>query len=204
MEVLCRKIGMLSVNCYIIKCPEGAIMIDPGDDVPALKRFVSDSGTKPGAIILTHGHFDHMLGAAAMKKYLNAEVMIGEADARMLYEEKASMVIEGCSQTPFEPLHADLLLTPGKIRLMGAEFEVIHTPGHTPGGIALYSESEKLLISGDTLFYHGYGRTDFPGGSIKLLISSLRTLLSLPDDTMVYPGHDRSGLMGRIKEGYNL
>jgi len=204
MEVLCREIGPLEADCYIVKCPEGAFMIDPGDDIDGLKRFIDEAGVMPSAIVLTHGHFDHMLGAAAMKKHLNAKVYIGEGDAHMLYSEKAALVIEHCSVTPFEPVYADELLTCGKLTLCGAEFEVIPTPGHTRGGIALYCAEEKVLFSGDTLFRHGYGRTDFPGGSMKELIKSLKTLLSLPDDTLVYPGHYESALLEEIKKGYNL
>ena len=199
ITVFSKPIGQLQTNCYIL----GSVMIDPGDDVPALKAFVEETGTKPKYILLTHGHFDHMLGAYAMREYLGAKVYIGKADALALSDSGICMASAWCA-TPFTPMEPDGFLDAGETEFDGLKFKVISTPGHTKGGVALYSEQHRILISGDTLFAHGYGRTDFPGGSMEQLAASLRTLLALPDDTMVYSGHYESALMSEIRKGYSL
>lgn len=169
--------GLYQANAYVI---DGKYLVDPGDDIAALRKAVE----KPEAILLTHGHFDHMLGAEPIQKECGAAVYLHEADAGMLTDEKLSAYNPDASvlKQPKEIVRSDY---PEEI----FGFKVLHTPGHTPGCICLYNEKEGVLFSGDTLFRAGYGRYDLPGGDVNALVNSLNMLLMLPGDTTVYPGH---------------
>ena len=168
---------MYAANAYIVN---DELVIDPGDDIFALRKAVKD----PKAILLTHGHFDHMLGAEPLQKETGAPVYLHEADAGMLTDERLSAYSIAASDLP-QP--KDILRSDYPEEIFG--FRVLHTPGHTPGCVCLYNEAEKVLFSGDTLFRAGFGRYDLPGGDRHKLMASLRMLLSLPDDVKVYPGH---------------
>jgi len=177
MEIKRVICGMYAANAYVIN---GSIAIDPGDDIAALKNAVQ----KPEAILLTHGHFDHMLGAEELQRQSGCPVYVHEADSGMLTDERLSAYNPAVSELP-QPKNIQASGYP--VELFG--FRVIHTPGHTPGCVCLYNEAEKVLFSGDTLFRAGFGRYDLPGGDMHRLMDSLRLLLSLPGDTRVYPGH---------------
>ncbi|MBR7040223.1 MAG: MBL fold metallo-hydrolase [Clostridia bacterium] len=198
MEISVRAIGECAANCYII---EKTLMLDPGDDTRAIDRFIADTGADIKTVIITHGHFDHLLGAAHMKEKYACEILISEKDAPALYNKSAAIVPD-FALTPFTPIHADALLEPGRTELLGRECDVIATPGHTPGGICLYFPAEKALFTGDTLFAHGYGRTDFPGGDMSKLIESLRKLLEMDGDITVYSGHGEAATIAQIRRGY--
>ena len=198
MEISVRAIGECAANCYII---EKTLMLDPGDDTRALDRFIADTCADIKTVIITHGHFDHLLGAAHMREKYGAGILISEADAPALYDRKTAIVPD-FALTPFTPIKADATLQPGKIALLGRECEIIATPGHTPGGICLYFPSEKVMFTGDTLFAHGYGRTDFPGGDMGRLIESLRKLLKMDSDITVYSGHGEAATIEQIRRGY--
>ena len=200
MDIKSRAIGALAANCYIIEAPGGVIAIDPGDDTAAIAEFVVKS---PDAIILTHGHFDHTLGAAALKARSGAKIYIGAEDAPML-KDAGLCLAQDFGAGAFTPVEADVLLEAGSIEICGMRFEVIKTPGHTKGGISLYCAEEGFIFTGDTLFERGYGRTDFAGGSMMELVASLRRLFALPDNIRVFPGHGDSALLGTIKKGYGF
>lgn len=172
--------GAYAENAY---CIDGELLIDPGDDLPALARLAG--GIK--AILLTHGHFDHMLAAEELQKRTGVPVYVHPLDAPMLSDASLSAYNPEVSSLP-QPGHIACTAYPES--LFG--FRVLHTPGHTPGSVCLYHEEEKVLFSGDTLFQAGFGRTDLAGGSMHQLLSSLRTLLALPRDVRVYPGHGES------------
>lgn len=172
--------GAYAENAY---CIDGELLIDPGDDLPALARLAG--GIK--AILLTHGHFDHMLAAEELQKRTGVPVYVHPLDAPMLSDASLSAYNPEVSSLP-QPGH--IACTAYLESLFG--FRVLHTPGHTPGSVCLYHEEEKVLFSGDTLFRAGFGRTDLAGGSMHQLLSSLRTLLALPRDVRVYPGHGES------------
>ena len=193
-----KALGPLETNCYIVN---GALLIDPGDDVPGLDAFIRENGAHIEYALITHGHYDHMRGAAHMQQAYGARLLISRADEQALFSPEAALV-PAETETRFTPCHADGYLEEGPLALAGVKFTVIPTPGHTPGGICLYSEAEKTHFSGDTLFRYGFGRTDMPGGDMHLLVESLRTLLRLPDDTRVWPGHGEGGLMGDIRRSY--
>ena len=172
--------GAYAENAY---CIDGELLIDPGDDLPTLARIAG--GLK--AILLTHGHFDHMLAAEELQKRTGVPVYVHPLDAPMLSDASLSAYNPEVSSLP-QPGHIACTAYPES--LFG--FRVLHTPGHTPGSVCLYHEGEKVLFSGDTLFRAGFGRTDLAGGSMHQLLSSLRTLLALPRDVRVYPGHGES------------
>ena len=172
--------GAYAENAY---CIDGELLIDPGDDLPTLARIAG--GIK--AILLTHGHFDHMLAAEELQKRTGVPVYVHPLDAPMLSDASLSAYNPEVSSLP-QPGHIACTAYPES--LFG--FRVLHTPGHTPGSVCLYNEGEKVLFSGDTLFRAGFGRTDLAGGSMHQLLSSLRTLLALPRDVRVYPGHGES------------
>ena len=172
--------GAYAENAY---CIDGELLIDPGDDLPTLARIAG--GIK--AILLTHGHFDHMLAAEDLQKRTGVPVYVHPLDAPMLSDASLSAYNPEVSSLP-QPGHIACTAYPES--LFG--FRVLHTPGHTPGSVCLYHEAEKVLFSGDTLFRAGFGRTDLAGGSMHQLLSSLRTLLALPRDIKVYPGHGES------------
>ena len=172
--------GAYAENAY---CIDGELLIDPGDDLPTLARLAG--GIK--AILLTHGHFDHMLAAEELQKRTGVPVYVHPLDAPMLSDASLSAYNPEVSSLP---QLGHIACTAYPESLFG--FRVLRTPGHTPGSVCLYHEGEKVLFSGDTLFRAGFGRTDLAGGSMHQLLSSLRTLLALPRDVRVYPGHGES------------
>lgn len=183
------QVGPMAVFAYIIgdtKAGEG-VVVDPAANTDAIISEAEKNGIKIKYIINTHGHVDHTSGNAGMKKKTGAEIIIHEDDAETLAHKPAAMLkMFGAKQSP----PADIIVKDGDIIKAGkVEFKVIHTPGHSPGGISLYTEG--YVLTGDTLFVGGVGRTDISGGSWEVLVSSIKEkLLSLPDETVVLPGHN--------------
>lgn len=190
LEIQLIPAGFLQTNCYIVwdKSSSDAIIIDPGGSSDDIIGFICDNGLKPSAIVNTHGHADHIGANTILHAEYGCPILIHEADAYYLTDLDANLAgLIGFTE-PISPA-ADRLLVEGDAVTVGnTMFKVIHTPGHTPGGICLYYGS--ILFSGDTLFAGSIGRSDFPGGSHEQLIDSIkRKLLVLPDDTDVYSGH---------------
>lgn len=185
--------GPVQANTHILQdTATGQIaVVDAGDCTPALLAALS--GGEVRYILLTHGHFDHILGVAALKaKFPNAEICIHRADADCLSDpEKSLCVLDGsCVQTPVQP---DRLLADGDTVTVGeSTLTVLHTPGHTKGGVCYADFDGRLLCTGDTLFCLTAGRTDFAGGSDEELLASLIRLKHLDGDFTVYTGHNRS------------
>ena len=199
--------GAYGANAYLVydERREDAILIDAGDDLPAIRRAVSQSGKRLAAIVLTHGHFDHILAAQPLRAETGAPILIHENDAAYLRRMSLNLYDAGASRLPFVPCEADeRLATPGgeaSIARCGLIFDVINTKGHTPGGICLYAAASRAIFTGDTLFADGYGRVDFPGGDAGEMALSLKRLARLPDDVWVYPGHGPSALIGAMRGG---
>ncbi len=196
-------VGALQANCYVLNLEDSdkCVLIDPGDDVNLIKRALSELALTPECILLTHGHYDHMLGAAHLKEAFGAKVYIHEKDEAYLSDRTYNL----CSDSDalrFVPLAPDGFLPEGEFEADGIRFTVIHTPGHTPGGVCFYLENQGALISGDTLFSNGFGRTDFVGGNWTALFKSLKTLFNLPPETFVYPGHGAGAPIGDIRKGF--
>jgi hydroxyacylglutathione hydrolase len=192
MEVKRLPLGIYQANCYILfdeKTKETAI-IDPGGDFPKIKSFIEDNELKVKYIIITHGHGDHIGALGELKDYTNAVVCIHREDNKMLKYSKMNYSAE--MGYPLVEMSADKMLSDGDELILGdTKLSVIHTPGHSLGGICIYCKGS--LFSGDTLFACSIGRTDLAGGSMDEIINSIKSkLLTLPDDTAVYPGHGPS------------
>lgn len=195
-------VGELGVNCYIIwdETTKEAFIIDPGGDARDILDAVKKEGLKVKYIVNTHGHFDHVGADGEMKRACGAPLAIHRGDTVLLSEAHEHGVIFGVRTNPQpEPdmyLEEGGVLTAGKVIL-----RVIHTPGHTPGGVCLYEKEMGLLFTGDTLFAGSVGRSDFPGGSHEDLIGSIKKkLLNLGDSVRVLPGHGPESTIGEEKE----
>lgn len=192
LNVKTIQLGPISANCYILTDSETGIsaVIDPGQWNEELKALAGDLEIE--YILLTHGHFDHILGVSGLREYTGAKVAIHKADADCLKDENKSL----CAwEYPGEQrlLEADVLLSDGDIINIGnSVLNVMHTPGHTKGGVCYIAEADRLIFSGDTLFCLTAGRTDFPGSSAEELFDSLKRLKNLKGDYTVYTGHNRS------------
>ncbi|MCS6953488.1 MAG: MBL fold metallo-hydrolase [Bryobacteraceae bacterium] len=197
-------VGVLACNCSIFgdEASGEALVIDPGDDVEQILQIVARYGLRVTAIFITHAHIDHVGGAAKLKEATGAPVYLNDRDLE-LYEQldwqAAWLGIPMPARTGVDvsPRDGDTL------RVGAAEFTVLHTPGHTPGSVSLWLPAEGKLMAGDTLFRDSIGRTDLPGGNSRLILASIRDkLLTLPEETLVIPGHGPETTIGREKE-YN-
>jgi hydroxyacylglutathione hydrolase len=180
MKIHTLVVGPIQTNCYIVEdgSSHEAAVIDPGGEAKKIIGFIREHELKVTAIIITHGHFDHVGANQKLKDETGAPILVHPADDFFL----------PLSDSPLADRH---LQDGDSIAAGSIPFRVIHTPGHTPGGICLYSEKEKILFSGDTLFGGTYGRTDLPYSSQENMLRSLERLYSLPPETAVYPGHGR-------------
>ncbi|MBP7050463.1 MAG: MBL fold metallo-hydrolase [Phycisphaerae bacterium] len=201
MEIDRFILGDFQTNCYVVRVDESAtecLVVDAGLDADELIDFLKQHRLNPVATILTHGHVDHIVGVTAMRRcFPQTKVYIHRLDAAMLTNPRANLSALAGMTFALEP--AEVLLEDGDtIDQAGIRLKVLHTPGHTPGGICLYAESDGVVFAGDTLFADSVGRTDFPGGDTDQLIESIRTkLLPLPDNTVVHPGHAMRTTIGR-------
>lgn len=184
-------LGAVGTCCYIVynESTKRAVIVDPADGAGYIEGKCLELNVKPEAILLTHGHFDHILAVPELKKKLGIPVYAPEKEAAMLADPSLSLT-QGFS-APAVTVKPDVLLKDGQeFDLAGFHWKIMATPGHTAGSACYYVESEKVLLSGDTLFRDSYGRTDLPTGSSREIAASInRLLFSLPGDTMVYPGH---------------
>jgi len=192
-------VGPMESNCYIIGCDKTreAAVIDPGFEGKRIIDRLQQLGLNCKQIILTHGHVDHISALGEVQRATGARVLIHEQDAGMLTDPGKNLSVFMGANVRHKG--ADRMLKDGdKVKVGNIELEVIHTPGHTPGGICL--KTGDALITGDTLFAGSVGRSDFPGGSHSTLINSIKTrLLNFPDDTKVYPGHGPASTIGAEK-----
>jgi len=197
MLIQCFPSGPFETNAYIVACPETkeAAIVDPApESAPFLISFIEKNSLKPTKILLTHSHWDHIGDAAALKKKYRLPLYLHPADS-------ANMERPGSDGLPcwiaIEGAAPDGFLEEGeRIPLGSLEFEVIHTPGHTPGGICLYCEKEGTLISGDTLFQGSIGNLSFCTAEPEKMWESLAKLEKLPPETRVFPGHGPATTIG--------
>ena len=196
-------LGAYETNSYVLRDSETAtdcLVIDTGLDAGGLMDFLDEQKLNPVAIVFTHGHVDHIGGAAALRsKFPAMKVYIHKLDAPMLTEPRANL--SAITGAPFSTEPEDVSLAEHDVvERAGVELLVLHTPGHTPGGISLCSKDDGVAFVGDTLFADSVGRTDFPGGSTSQLINSIKEkLFTLPDETEVYPGHGPATTIGHEK-----
>lgn len=196
-------VSPFATNCYIVgsESSQEGIIIDPGDESKVILRKVADLGLDIKLIVLTHGHIDHIGALKDVKEATGAEMAIHTDDAQSL-RGKGGLIISLVSGLSYpKPPPPDRLLKDGdSLDVADLHLRVLHTPGHTPGGICL--SGEGVVLSGDTLFNSGIGRTDLPGGSYRQLMESIHTkLMVLPDDTIVYPGHGPETTIGAERAG---
>ena len=188
-------VGSVFTNCYFLKNKETEEMlsVDPGDNADRIEQKVLEMQGRPVAILLTHGHFDHILAAE--------EIYACAKEEKTLQDPRINLT---AFHTSSYTLKADVYLTDLQVvELAGFSVQMIETPGHTLGSCCYYLKDEGVLFSGDTVFCGSVGRTDFPEGSTAAIVNSLHRLLeALPDDTEVYPGHDTSTTIGYEKR-YN-
>jgi glyoxylase-like metal-dependent hydrolase (beta-lactamase superfamily II) len=197
-------VGLLEVNCYILgdEQTKEAVVIDPGGDEDEILEVLKYNNFRLKLIIDTHGHFDHVDANQPLKDATGAQIAIHEADAQMLDKPSAeAMFFTG---NRLRTSQADILLKENDILTFGQyRLKVLHTPGHTPGGISLVLEDHTYVYVGDLLFAGSIGRTDFPGGSYDALINAVKTkIFPLGDNYTVYPGHGPVTTVGQERK-YN-
>lgn len=199
MKIIRIPAGIYAANCYIVfdESTKNGIVVDPGGDVDDILASINENNIEIKHIILTHGHGDHIGGVIGLKDALGASVMIHELDKDMLIDGTKNLsTVMAMGSIEIEP---DRLLKDGDVLKVGdLNIEIIHTPGHTFGGVCI--KIEDNLITGDTLFAGSIGRTDLLGGDYNTIIKSIKDKLMIyPDDTKVYPGHGPSSTIGKEK-----
>lgn len=203
MKINQLVVGVCQTNCYIInnKDTNEAMIVDPGDQAEDISMRCRMLGVVPKAILLTHGHFDHMMAAGKLKEEFHIPIYAAEKEVPLLADARANLSAMWARPVCIKP---DCLVKEGdELDICGFSITVIETPGHTIGGVCFYILEEEVLLSGDTLFCGSFGRTDFPTGSMSVLARSIREkLFQLPDVTQVYPGHESSTTIGYEKR-YN-
>ncbi|MBE5901604.1 MAG: MBL fold metallo-hydrolase [Lachnospiraceae bacterium] len=195
MKIMGIPVGMIQENCYIAYGEESsqALIVDPGDWADRLIELLTEKKLTPVAILLTHGHFDHIGGVEALREHYKIPVYATKAEQEVL--QNTAMSMAGFT------LKTDEIVSDGQELLLGGmKVKVLETPGHTPGGCCYYFPEEGALFSGDTLFCESVGRTDFPGGDMSKLVRGIREkLMTLPEEVTVYPGHMEETTIGHEK-----
>ena len=200
LEIKAFTFGPFETNTYVVSNEQQILLVDPACYTPYEQQILYNylqpltrSSLHPLTIVATHGHLDHLWGAKWATEQWNTPVLIHEADIPMVQAMQQQYNMFGIRAKAEE--FSIKPLTPSPLH----SFTLIHTPGHTPGSVCLYWSEENILISGDTLFHMGYGRTDLPGGDMGQLITSLEHLFTLPAPTRVYPGHGDFTTIGAEK-----
>ena len=193
--------GMCQTNCYFLynEGSSDVIFVDPADHGKHIYDKLKENGFDVKGIILTHGHFDHIMGTKQLRELSGCKLYAPKADKVLLDDAYVNYSAQWAKGYTVE---ADEYFDDGdELEIAGIRFKVISTPGHTIGSVCFYFEEDKILVSGDTLFCESVGRTDLPTGSMSKLINSIKEkLFVLPDDVRVYPGHGASTSIGFEKE----
>ncbi|OUO54211.1 MBL fold metallo-hydrolase [Desulfovibrio sp. An276] len=194
MHVNSFPLGPLGTNSYILDNGIEALAIDVGGDPADMLAFLSRNNLKLLAILITHRHFDHLYGVAALQKVLDVPCYLPSGEEVLRDSEAAQGGIWGM---PMVPAFSETSLSEGSTRIGSFEITVLNTPGHTPGSVSYYIREAGCVFTGDALFYRSVGRTDFPMGDHQKLLASIReNLFTLPPETIVYPGHGPQSSIG--------
>lgn len=196
-------LGPFEVNTYVLSCEEtkNAAIIDYGGyDFANIENYLLENALSLNFILLTHGHLDHVTGVNELQKLKNIPIYMSKDDKFLLDILEQQLELYG--MPPAKPPKEVMFVKDNEILNLGnIEIQVISTPGHSPGSVCYYIPHEKTLFAGDTIFSGSIGRTDLPGGSYDAIISSIREkILSLPDDTIIYSGHEESSSVGKEKK----
>lgn len=191
--------GTIEENCYIVYKDTIALIIDPGDETSKIKNEIEELGVRPIAILLTHAHFDHIGSLEDIRVDYDVPVYISPKEKDWLGDPVKNLSFSNPFSVTANP--AEEFFTPNeKLSINGFPFEVVPTPGHSPGGVSFIFHDDRFVISGDALFKGSVGRTDLPGSQPEILLDGIREhLFSLPDDYAVYPGHGRDTTIGYEK-----
>jgi hydroxyacylglutathione hydrolase len=191
MDVRMFSVGPIQENCFLFRRDgsDRALIVDPGEEADRLLAAIAELGVTLDGILLTHTHFDHVGAVAPIARATGAEVWVPEIEKPVLAD--INSYVPWSEFGPFESWDAEHTLTGGeKLELAGFEIDVLFTPGHSPGHVTFHVADEQAIFSGDVLFQGSVGRTDLPGGDPQVLMETLRTLAeTLPDETVVHPGH---------------
>jgi len=203
MKLQTLVVGPFEVNCYLYwdeKSGDG-VVIDPGDDAATIIRAVEQSGMNLRAALLTHGHGDHIAAVSGLLDRFKIPLYVGEGDQKLLADPSAN--VSASIGHPIITPEPDVIVTDEQVIGIGSILlRVLATPGHTQGGVCYLDEKENLLFCGDTLFWGSIGRTDLPGGSLKILLNSIRSkILRLPDGIKCLPGHGPETTVGAERAG---
>ncbi len=196
MIILKNTVGIMGVNCYILGDKDNALIIDPGSNADKISDVLNENGITAKYIVLTHCHFDHILAVEELMEKLGVKLIACQVEKENLLRTDINYT-NRYSKKPVE-LKADLYVKEGDMIESGTfKFKVIETPGHTSGSMCLYCAEEKILVSGDTLFYSSVGRCDLATGDETALVSSIKNkLFTLPENVVVLPGHGENTLIG--------
>ncbi len=190
MKVFSYVLGMIETNCYLIvnESSNQVIIIDPAEQAARIQEKVKEKQLVPVAVLLTHGHFDHIMAATDLAKEYDIPIYASEAEVEILQNPQLNLSVTMNQNYALTP---DVVIKDNEsINLANMNIKVLHTPGHTAGGVCYYFQENAVLFSGDTLFLESVGRTDLPTGNSELLLESIRhKLMVLHDDVKVYPGH---------------
>jgi hydroxyacylglutathione hydrolase len=195
-------VGPLQCNCSIIgdEASHEAMVIDPGDDIDEIVTLLRENKLQVKQIVITHAHIDHVGGAMKLRALTGAPILLNQNDYALLKMLDVQATWLGMA-APGEVAIESSIADGDSLKTGNLTANVIHTPGHTEGSVCLYFSAEKLLIAGDTLFARSVGRTDLPGGSFEKLMRSIHgRVLTLPDDTVVIPGHGAKTTIGEERE----
>ena len=199
MRIYTYPLGELQANCYLVENEGKGILIDPADDGSFLLEELQRKNIELEALLLTHGHFDHCMAAGEIQMSLTVPLYLHKKDQFLIDRlESTAEHFLGYKPIVLPPKKIEYISS-GDLKIINFKFQILSSPGHTPGGVCFYFPEEKVIFTGDTLFSGAIGRTDLSYSSKKDLWSSLKTILALPEETIVYAGHGESTYIGQEK-----